>query len=81
MSAGILAIWNDCASGSEAEYEHWYRTEHLAERVAVDGFVAGWRYVAIDAQPKYFTHYATEAVDCRGRAPRSGSCDRRLCTH
>ena len=63
MSAGILAVWNDCAPGSEAEYEHWYRTEHLAERVGVDGFVAGWRYVAVDAQPKYFTHYATEAVD------------------
>ncbi|MFT5448693.1 MAG: hypothetical protein ACI9DC_003878 [Gammaproteobacteria bacterium] len=63
MSAGILAIWNDCAPGSEAEYEHWYRTEHLAERVGVDGFVAGWRYVAVDAQPRYFTHYTTEAVD------------------
>lgn len=63
MNAGILAIWNDCAPGSEAEYEHWYRTEHLAERVGVDGFVAGWRYVAVDAQSRYFTHYVTEAVD------------------
>ena len=60
---GILAIWNDCATGRESDYEHWYRNEHLAERVAVKGFVSGWRYVAVDAQPNYFTHYVTESVD------------------
>ena len=62
-NAGILAIWNDCAPGTERQYEHWYRSEHLAERVGVAGFVSGWRYVAVDAQPKYFTHYVTESTD------------------
>lgn len=62
-SAGILAIWNDCTAGMEREYEHWYRTEHLAERVGVKGFISGWRYVAVDAEPNYFTHYTTESVD------------------
>ena len=41
MSAGILAIWNDCAPGLEARYEHWYRSEHLVERVSVPGFRSG----------------------------------------
>jgi hypothetical protein len=58
---GILALWNDCAAGAEREYEHWYRTEHLAERVAVEGFVAGWRYIAVEAEPGYFTHYETQS--------------------
>lgn len=58
---GILAIWNDCASGREREYERWYRTEHLAERVGIPGFRSGWRYAAVDAEPRYFTFYVTES--------------------
>ncbi len=56
---GILAIWNDCARGEEALYEHWYRSEHLAERVGIEGFVAGWRYAAVQAASGYFTYYET----------------------
>ena len=56
---GILAIWNDCARGEEALYEHWYRSEHLAERVGIEGFVAGWRYGAVQGSPSYLTHYET----------------------
>ncbi|MFT5176464.1 MAG: hypothetical protein ACI8W7_004660, partial [Gammaproteobacteria bacterium] len=63
MNPGILAIWNDCAPGTAQQYEHWYRGEHLAERVGVTGFVSGWRYVAVEAQPNYFTHYVTESTD------------------
>jgi hypothetical protein len=58
-NAGVLAIWNNCAPGAEAQYEHWYRSEHLAERVAIEGFVAGWRYEAVDGTPRYFTHFET----------------------
>ncbi|HSB41081.1 MAG TPA: hypothetical protein VLK28_04585 [Methylomirabilota bacterium] len=57
---GILAVWNDCAPGAEAEYEAWYRHEHLPERVGIPGFRAGWRYRAIDAEPEYFTFYETD---------------------
>ena len=58
---GILAIWNDCAPGREAEYEGWYRGEHLSERVGIEGFRSGWRYVAVDAEPRFFTHYVTSS--------------------
>ena len=65
--AGVLAIWNDCVKGSEHRYEHWYRSEHLAERVAIEGFVAGWRYRslggALEGAPEYFTHYETRDAD------------------
>jgi hypothetical protein len=30
---GILAIWNDCAAGHEAEFEAWFQGEHLLERL------------------------------------------------
>jgi hypothetical protein len=60
LNAGILAIWNDCRPGGEADYEAWYRGEHLRERVAIPGFQFGRRYVATDAgSPKYFTYYET----------------------
>jgi hypothetical protein len=63
LNAGILAIWNDCRPGGEAEYEAWYRSEHLRERVAIAGFQFGRRYVAVDGggpgAQKYFTYYET----------------------
>lgn len=58
---GILAIWHDCAPGREREYEHWYRSEHLPERVGIEGFVAGWRYRAEEGAPGFFTHYQTRS--------------------
>ena len=36
---GILAIWNDCRAGREAEFEAWFQGEHLLERLAVPGFL------------------------------------------
>jgi hypothetical protein len=38
---GILAIFNNVASGREAEFEEWFQHEHLAERIAVPGFLIG----------------------------------------
>ena len=61
---GILAIWNDCDRTREAEYESWYRNEHLPERVGVPGFRAGRRYEAVGgASPRFFTYYEVDAPD------------------
>ena len=60
---GILAIWNDCAPGREAEFEQWYQSEHLAERLAVPGFLFGRRHEASSGSPRYFTFYVTETPD------------------
>jgi len=59
---GILAVWNDCDRTREAEYESWYRNEHLPERVGVPGFRAGRRYEAVGgASPRFFTYYEVDA--------------------
>lgn len=60
---GILAIWNRCASGKEAEYEAWYQTEHLHERLSIAGFRCGRRYEAINPDNGYFTYYETDGQD------------------
>ncbi len=59
--AGILAIWSDCDRTREAEYERWYRTEHLPERVSVPGFRFARRYEAIGGgSPRFFTYYEVD---------------------
>lgn len=60
---GILAIWNDCTDEGRAEYEAWYRGEHLRERVGLPGFRFGRRYMSLDgSSPRYFTYYETDSV-------------------
>ena len=58
---GILAIFNNAAPGREAEFEEWFQHEHLAERIAVPGFLLGRRYEAVSGQPKYFNFYLTSS--------------------
>jgi hypothetical protein len=60
---GILAIWNDCARGREAEFEEWYQHEHFYERIAVPGFLRGRRFEAVTGSPRYFCVYLTQSPD------------------
>jgi hypothetical protein len=60
---GILAIWNDCRAGREAEFEAWFQGEHLAERLAVPGFLFGRRHQAISGSSGYSNFYLVESPD------------------
>jgi hypothetical protein len=60
---GILAIWNDCAPGREADFEEWYQHEHFHERIAVPGFLLGRRYEVVTGSPRYFCFYLTQSPD------------------
>src|SRR5271169_2339275 len=57
---GILAIWNDCVAGREAEFEAWFQGEHLLERLAVPGFLFGRRHQATSGSSGYFNFYVVE---------------------
>jgi hypothetical protein len=60
---GFLALWNDLAAGREAEYEEWHAREHLPERVAAPGFLAGRRYRdAAHPTHRWFTLYEVESL-------------------
>ena len=41
----------------EDEFNAWYDTEHLAERLAVPGFETALRFVCIDGHPRYLAMY------------------------
>ena len=62
-SPGILAIFNNVAIGREAELEEWFQHEHLAERMALPGFLLGRRYEAVSGQPRYFNFYLAQSAD------------------
>lgn len=60
---GVLALWNDCAPGQEADYEAWCRDEHLPERLAIPGFRRGRRYRALGPGPAFFTCYEVDTPE------------------
>jgi len=60
---GILAIFNDCRPGREAEFEAWFQGEHLLERLAVPGFLFGRRHQAISGASGYFNFYLVQSPD------------------
>ena len=72
---GILAIFNNVASGREAEFEEWFQHEHLAERIAVPGFLIGRRHEAVSGQPRYFNFYVTQSAAVLKSAAYLGRLD------
>ena len=70
---GILAIFNDCALGREAEFEDWFQGEHLIERLSVPGFLFGRRHQAISGACGYFNFYLTEEPEVLTSQALSGT--------
>ena len=60
---GMLMTSMDIDAAHEQEFNQWYDREHLAERVAIDGFLEARRYVAVNAAPKYLGLYSTATFD------------------
>jgi hypothetical protein len=60
---GMLMTSMDIDAAHEQEFNAWYDREHLAERVAIEGFNEARRYVAVNARPKYLGLYSTATFD------------------
>jgi hypothetical protein len=58
----MLVVWHDVVPGVEAEFEAWYQGEHLAERLALPGFLTARRYRGIGDGPGYLACYETETL-------------------
>lgn len=56
---GAITIWQDVSPEARAEFYAWHNGEHLAERVAIPGFLRGRRYRALAGEPEFFTLYET----------------------
>src|SRR4051812_22151255 len=60
---GVLAIWNDVRPGTEAEFDVWFQSEHLLERLSVPGFRYVRRHEALIGAPRYFNFYVVDSPD------------------
>jgi hypothetical protein len=58
---GLLMVWADVPPDKEKEFNRWYNDEHLAERLAIPGFLAGARYEAVKGSPKHLAYYELES--------------------
>lgn len=60
---GFLLVLMDCPPTLEDEFNAWYDSEHLPERLAVPGFLTAIRFVCLDGHPKYLAMYDLERFD------------------
>ncbi|MBN8940992.1 MAG: hypothetical protein J0H01_15930 [Rhizobiales bacterium] len=57
---GLLFVWTNIDPLFEADFNKWYDREHVEERIAIEGFVVGTRYISSQAPRKYLGLYRTE---------------------
>ncbi|MEM8662743.1 MAG: hypothetical protein AAGF49_01310 [Pseudomonadota bacterium] len=58
-----MAIWHDIADEGRSVFYDWHGEEHMAERLAIKGFLRGRRYIAEKADLEFFNLYETTDLD------------------
>jgi len=53
----LLAVYVGIPSDIEEEFNKWYNTQHVPERIAIAGFQSAARYVSLEGTPKYMAFY------------------------
>ena len=53
----LLAVYVGIPSEIEDEFNKWYNTQHVPERLAIPGFQSAARYVSLEGTPKYMAFY------------------------
>jgi hypothetical protein len=60
---GMLITSMDVDPDEEDDFNLWYDREHLAERVAIPGFLEARRWIADKGETKYFCTYSTDTFE------------------
>jgi hypothetical protein len=72
LGEAAVAIWHDIAPEGRDDFYAWHGHEHMPERVSIDGFLRGRRYIALDGAPEFFNLYEVKtAATLVGSAYRS----------
>src|SRR5689334_10222257 len=59
---GLLLVMSDIPGDLDQMYNQWYHEEHLAERLALPGFLSARRYRAVGSQPNYMVVYKCDTI-------------------
>ena len=62
-STACLAIWHNVNPSREAEWLRWHTGEHMPERLAIPGILAGRRYWSSRASEQCFTIYESDLIE------------------
>ena len=57
---GLLMVWCDVPADKEDEFNRWYNEEHLAERLALPGFLNGARLTFKPKDPSKLAEFRTQ---------------------
>ena len=60
---GFLLVTMQPPPALEEEFNAWYDSEHIPERLAVPGILTGLRFVAVDGHPRYLAMYDLERFE------------------
>src|SRR5262245_61530232 len=63
MNKGFLLVLMQPPPALEEEFNAWYDTEHIPERLSVPGFETALRYVCTDGSPRYLAMYDLASAD------------------
>ena len=74
MAKGIVYVESmPVSSDREADYHNWYNDTHLAEIVAVEGFVSARRFAPVDGNGPFIAIYELDSDDVPGAMKRLGA--------
>lgn len=59
---GILFSQMEPPEELTGRFHHWYDTDHVPARVALDGFLGARRFQAVDGEPRYLAIYELESL-------------------
>ena len=66
---GLLVAMMEPPAGFEEEFQDWYDTEHVPERMALKEFETGGRYVCQSGFPRYIALYDLTSLKAAQRNP------------
>ena len=66
---GLLLVMMEPPNHMEEEFNDWYDTEHMPERVALPGFGPALRYVCLEGWPRYMAKYDLASLNVLNEAP------------
>ena len=62
--SALLMVWTEVPADKEDDYNAWYNEEHIAERLAIPGFLSAARYESDSpGAPKHLAMYELENID------------------
>jgi hypothetical protein len=63
LAQGLLFVISDVPQSIDEEFNAWYDTEHIAERLAVDGFLSAQRLISTGRPSRYLARYELRDAD------------------